>query len=153
MINLMTKEGFDNLVARLAYLKKKKRVEVSDQIKAAISIGGDADENPELELARQEQAMVETEISALESKLENTKIVTNKGRANKIVRIGSKVQVRAKKTKLDLFIVGAMEANPREGKISHASPIGKALLDKKVGEKVEVELPDGNMEYKICQVA
>jgi len=152
MTNFITKEGFAKSQDRLNYLKLTKRREISRQIEKAISTSNDAAENSELELARQEQAMIEKEISDLEQYLENAQVITKKPGSMKAVWVGSVVKVKSSDGQWVFRIVGTREANPKEGKISHASPIGQALLNRLPGEKVRVTLPDGEMEYKICAV-
>ncbi len=154
MTNLLTKQGFEKLQARLQFLKQEKRTKISKQIEEAMELGsGDSSENLELEIARQEQAMVENEIVELEEKLDNAEIVKIKKGSNQTVKVGSVVKVKSSDGKWKFNIVGAMEADPKEGKISHASPIGQALLNRRKGERVQVELPDGQMEYEICAVS
>ncbi len=152
MTNFITKEGFAKLQSRLNYLKNTKRAEIGKQLEKALTTAGNTEENTELELARQEQAMIEKEISDLENSLENAQVITKKEGSMKAVKIGSVVKVKSGDGKWVFRIVGTMEANPKEGKISHASPIGQALLNRQPGDKVMVELPDGVMEYKICAV-
>lgn len=152
MTNFITKEGFAKLQTRLEFLKNSKRAEIGKQIEKALTATSNAEENPELEIARQEQAMIEQEIVDLENSLENAQVITKEKGSMKAVKVGSVVKVKSPEGKWVFRIVGTMEANPKEGKISHASPIGQALLNKLPGEKVKVMLPDGEMEYKICAV-
>ncbi|MFC1618136.1 transcription elongation factor GreA [Patescibacteria group bacterium] len=153
MTNLITKEGFAKLQARLQFLKKTKRAEISKQIEEALSLGNDSAENLELEIARQEQAMVETEIADLEGKLDSAEIIKKQRGSKQTVKVGSVVKVKSDAGEWEFHIVGAMEANPKEGKISLVSPIGQALLNKREGDRVQVDLPDGEMEYEICAVS
>jgi len=152
---LVTKEGLDKLVTELEYLKNTRRKEVAERIKEAISYG-DLSENSEYEEAKNEQAFVEGRIMELEEKVKNVKIIAEKNHITKTVQIGSKVHLRnltKKKDDLDVYtIVGSEEADPFSGKISNESPIGSALLEKKKGDTVRVNVPAGVVEYEITKL-
>lgn len=152
---LVTKEGLDKLVTELEYLRNTRRKEVAERIKEAISYG-DLSENSEYEEAKNEQAFVEGRIMELEEKVKNVKIITEKTKITKTVQIGSKVHLRnltKKKDDLDVYtIVGSEEADPFAGKISNESPIGSALLEKKKGDIVRVNIPAGVVEYEITKL-
>jgi len=152
MTNFITKDGFAKIQERLQYLKNVKRAEIGKQIEKALANVGNTEDNTEMEIARQEQAMLEKEIADLENSLENAQVITKQKGSMKAVKVGSVVKVKSSNGNWVFRIVGSMEANPKEGKISHVSPIGQALLNRTPGEKVTVELPDGEMEYKICAV-
>ncbi len=152
MKNLITKEGFEKLEKHLKFLKNIKRREVARDIEKALALEGDTGDNPELDTARQEQAMVEKEITEVEEILDNSQII-RKRRSTRTARIGSTVKVKAENLEAKFKIVGATEADPHNGKISHASPLGQALLNRTPGEKILVELPDGKMQYLICTVS
>ena len=140
----------------LKNLKTVKRKEVASRIKEAISYG-DLSENSEYEEAKNEQAFVEGRILELEEKLKNTEIISKstKKSSDQTVQLGSKVTVQNKSVKgskpQGYTIVGSTEAN-FDSKISNESPVGNALLDKRVGEKVKVAVPTGVVEYEILKI-
>ena len=113
-------------------------------------------ENAEYEAAKNEQAFVEGRIQELELLLATAQIIeeNNKGKKNDAIQVGSKVTIKEGNFEAETFtIVGAAEANPRDGKISNESPIGKAILSHKVGDVVKVETPGGTYNVKIVKVA
>ncbi len=148
---LVTKEGLSRMKIELDELQKVTRKEVAARIKEAISFG-DLSENSEYEDAKNEQAFVEGRILELERKIKNAKIITDKTKS-KSVQIGAKVTVVNLATKgadEELYvIVGSTEADPFEGKISNESPLGSALLDKIIGDRVKIIVPSGTVEYEI----
>lgn len=146
----LTKEGVEELKQELEQLKSE-RSAVADRIKTAREFG-DLSENAEYSAARQEQEKAENRISEIEHILQNVEII-KKPRGDQIVRLGSSVTLSAGKKKRQLQVVGTVEADPLEGKISDESPIGKALLNKKVGEEVEIVLNGEAVTYKIETVA
>jgi transcription elongation factor GreA len=155
-ITLITKEGLEKLKEELNYLKEVKRKEVAERLKEAISYG-DLSENAEYEEAKNEQAFVEGRILELEEKVKYAKIIDEKAHTKgAIVQLGSKVIIQnlSSKTKVDeeYTIVGSTEADPINHKISNVSPVGKALMDRHVGEVIKVAVPGGKMEYKIVKV-
>ena len=114
--------------------------------------GGELIENAEYEAAKNEQAFVEGRIQELDILLATAKIIEN-GKKSDIVQLGSKATIKEGSFEAETFtIVGVAEANPREGKISNESPIGKAILNRKVGETVKVETPGGTYNVKILKV-
>lgn len=149
---LLTKEGYDKLKEELEYLQNDKRKEVAERIKIAISFG-DLSENSEYEDAKNEQAHLEGRIADLEQRLFNVKIIEDSADTKK-VKLGSKVKVEnlGSGEEMVFTIVGSMEFDPDMLKISNESPIGKSILDKKVGSKVKVKLPAGVTEYKILEI-
>jgi len=153
---LVTKEGLQKLKDELKNLKSVKRKEVAGRIKEAISYG-DLSENSEYEEAKNEQAFVEGRILELEEKLKNTKIISKSSKKSlgQTVQLGSKVVIQNKTIRgskpQEYTIVGSTEAD-FESKISNESPVGNALLDKKVGEKVKVAVPSGVVEYEIIKI-
>ncbi len=154
---LVTKEGLDKLVKELAQLKNTRRKEVAARIKEAISYG-DLSENSEYEEAKNEQAFVEGRILELEEKIKTAKIISGKAtKEGKTVQLGSTVHLqnitKGKGEKEVYTLVGSEEANPFEGKISNESPVGSALLDKKVGDAIKAAVPAGSVEYKIMKLA
>jgi transcription elongation factor GreA len=151
---LVTKEGLKKLTEELDQLKNVKRREVAERIKEAISYG-DLSENSEYEEAKNEQAFVEGRIIELEEKVKFAKIITEKHQVAS-VQLGTKVVVRnlSKRNAQteEYTIVGSTEADPLSHKISNESPVGRALLDRKAGEKVKVQIPAGAVEYEILKL-
>lgn len=152
---LVTKDGYKKLVGELDELKNVKRREVAARIKEAISYG-DLSENSEYEEAKNEQAFVEGRILDLEDKVKYAKVIDeSKKKSGKIVQLGSTVTVknitkRSKTTEV-YVIVGSTESD-YENKISNESPVGNALLEKSVGDKVKVSAPIGIVEYEIVNI-
>ncbi len=152
--NFLTKEGFQKLQDELDYLRTAKRQEVANRLHEAME-GGELIENAEYEAAKNEQAFVEGRIQELDLLLATAKIIedTNGKKKSDVVILGAKVTIKEGNFEAETFtIVGAAEANPREGKISNESPIGKAILGHKVGDTVKVETPGGTYNVKILKV-
>ena len=151
--NFLTKEGFQKLQDELDYLRKTKRNEVAERLHEAME-GGELIENAEYEAAKNEQAFVEGRIQELDALLASAKIIEDNGKKKSDgVQLGSKVTIKEGNFEPDTFtIVGVAEANPREGKISNESPIGKAILGHKIGEAVKVETPGGTYTVKILKI-
>ena len=150
----MTAEGKEKLQAELKNLKLVKRPEVIQRIKVARSFG-DLSENSEYQSAKDEQAFVEGRINTLQNMLDNAIIIDSSEIADDEVSVGKKVTFKElpDEEPETYAIVGAVEANPLEGKISNESPIAVALMGKKVGDQVEVPLPNGaSMEVEIIAV-
>lgn len=150
---LLTKEGLENLKEEFEYLQTVKRKEVAARIKEAISYG-DLSENSEYDEAKNEQAFVEGRILELDAKIQHAKIIASTGAGSESVQLGTTVHVKNLTTgDSEVFtIVGSTEADPFEGKISNESPIGGALLDRKKGDKIEVEVPGGTVEYEVKKI-
>lgn len=146
----LTPEGLEKLEMELEEAKVVKRKEVADRIKQALAFG-DISENAEYDQAKNEQAKLEERIAKLEAMLRNAVIIDDDEISTDIVSIGSRVTVLDLEfnEELEYTIVGSAEADPFEGKISNESPMGKALLGRKVGETVNVQAPDGTIKYKI----
>ena len=146
----LTAEGLQNLEKRLKKLKEVRRPEVAERLRQAMEEGGDLTENAEYLDAKNEQAFVEGEIVRLENILSSAQLIEDNGDSD-VVRIGSRVTVVDQETKeTDIYhLVGSAEANPREGKISIESPLGKALMGAKVRAKVKVDAPDGELVFRI----
>jgi len=153
-VTLVTKDGLTKLREELDYLHNVKRREVAERLKEAISYG-DLSENSEYEEAKNEQAFVEGRIVELEDKVKYARIIEEKQHVA-TVQLGTKVVIRNVATKKadpeEFIIVGSTEANPLDHKISNESPVGGALLDKKKGDIVKVEIPDGVVEYEIMHL-
>ena len=150
---LLTKEGYDKIVAEHDELVSVKRAEVAARIKEAISYR-DISENAEYDSAKNEQAELEERIHQLEEMLRKAKIVQEDDVKGDKVNIGLKVTVKDIDTgdKEVFSIVGATESDPFNGKISTESSVGKALIGKKKGETVAIEVPDGIINYKIMKI-
>ncbi len=153
---LVTKEGLEKLKEELNFLKEVKRKEVADRLKEAISYG-DLSENAEYEEAKNEQAFVEGRVIELEEKIKYAKIIDSSAHKMASVQLGSTVVVQNISSKKEVdeeeySIVGSTEADPINHKISNVSPVGKALLDHKVGDVVKVVAPAGVIEYRIVKV-
>ena len=150
----LTAEGLKKLELELEELKTVKRQEIAEKIKVARDFG-DLSENSEYDEAKNEQAQIEEKIVKLDNMIANAKIIDEVELDTKTVNVGATVtlvQVESKK-KVEYTIVGSAASNPLEGKISNESPIGKAILGKKKGNKVQVQLPNGNVvEYKIQNI-
>ena len=142
---LLTEQGLKALQDELEYLQVVKRKEMADKIALARSYG-DLSENSEYDDAKNEQGQMEARIADIEVTLKRAKIIDESEISNDIVHIGSVVTVFNSLMEEDVTynIVSASEAEPEENKISDESPVGKALLGKKVGDRVTVDLPNGN---------
>ncbi len=149
----VTQEGLEELKSELNELKKVKRPEVLDRVSQARAMG-DLSENSEYTAAREELSLIDGRIEELEDMLKRAKIIeaTDDGKGGKIVKLGSRVNVTVGSKKELFTVVGEWEADPHERKISHESPLGKALIGKSAGEKVEVEAPAGKIMYHIESV-
>ena len=148
-----TPEGLEKIENEIEYLKTVRRKEVSERIKVALGYG-DLSENSEYDEAKNEQAQVEERIAKLEMMVRNAKIIDEKDLNTDVVNIGSNVKVRELETmeEDEYTIVGSAEADPLEGKISNESPVGSRLIGNRVGDVVEVEVPDGIIKYEICGI-
>ena len=141
---ILTPEGLEKLKAELEDLTTTKRREVAERIKDAREYG-DISENSEYDDAKNEQAMLESRIAALEEKLRSATVVEAKDISTDVVGVGTAVKVKDDQTgKSETYtIVGSTEANPAEKKLSNESPVGRALLGHSKGETVSVQLPNG----------
>ncbi len=148
----LTKEGFQKLQEELDYLRTVKRQEVAERLHEAME-GGELIENAEYEAAKNEQAFVEGRIQELEVILAAAHIIDgNTHQDPTIVDVGDTVTIEEEGGEPEEYtIVGAAEANPREGKISNESPLGKALLNHRPGEIVTVDAPGGSFKVKIVK--
>lgn len=149
---ILTPEGFKKLQEELEDLTSNKRKEISDRIKIAKEFG-DLSENAEYQEAKEQQSFIEGRILELESIIKTAVVADNAPTdGKKIVRIGSHVLVSRDNQNLNFTIVGSTEADPVNKKISLESPLGEALLDREVGEEIEVKLPSGIARYKILDI-
>ncbi|HPB17824.1 MAG TPA: transcription elongation factor GreA [Clostridia bacterium] len=150
---LMTYEGIKELEEELATLKGKTRMEVSDRLKSAISFG-DITENSEYDEAKNEQAQVEARIMYLENLLMNVEVIDSDNIDTTNVTVGCRVKILDfEYNEEEIYqVVGPTEANPFNMRISYESPIGKAILGRKVGETVEFDSPSGPVKVKILEI-
>ncbi len=151
---LYTKQGYQELVDELKYLRTEKREKIKHDIATARSFG-DLSENAEYDEARNEQAKNEARIKELEMLVENAVIVDESTIDTSVVSLGSTVKVRNESTKTEVTyaLVGSNEANPVEFKISDQSPIGAALIGKRAGDKVDILVPNGVVKMKVLEVS
>ncbi len=149
---IMTKKGYDEAVQKLKYLQTVKRQEIVERIAEARS-HGDLSENAEYDAARNEQAANEGEIVELDYKIKNAVIQEENG-DNETVHVGSKVRVYDPEfDEEEVYeITGTLEANAMENKISNESPVGAALLRRRVGDTVKVNSPDGEYKLQIREI-
>ena len=151
---LYTQEGYQALVDELEYLKGTKRQQVKEDIATARAFG-DLSENAEYDEARNEQAKVEGRITELEELILGAVIVDESKIDTSIINMGSVVKVYDKEfdETVEYSIVGSNEVDPFQNKISDMSPIGKALVGKRAGDEVTVELPTGSIVLQILEVS
>lgn len=151
---VMTYEGVKKLEGELEYLKTVRRKEITEKIKVALGYG-DLSENSEYDEAKNDQAFVEGRIVQLEAMLKNAVVVDESEIPSDMVSVGSKVKVKDFEfdEEVEYTIVGSAEADPMNFKISNESPVGKALIGKKVGEIVEVVIPDGVNKFEILEIS
>ena len=149
----LTKEAYADLEKKLAYMKSDGRVEIANKIAFARSFG-DISENSEYDAAREEEAILEQEIIQIEETLRNAQIIKKSGNDTSKVGVGAVLEVYDEEfdENMTLKIMGSIESDPLSGKISNESPLGKALLGKAVGDRVEVTTPAGVQKYKILSI-
>jgi len=144
----ITNEGRQELEAELEELKGR-RGAIADKIAEARDYG-DLSENAEYDAAREEQGLVESRIAEIEDILLNAELI--KSSKSSHVSLGSKVELKTGKKTVVYNVVGPVEADPLEGKISNESPIGEALMGKKVGDSVTITTPKGEISYEIVSI-
>ena len=151
---LLTQEGYDKIVAEHEELVSVRRKEVSERLKEAISYG-DLSENAEYDAAKNEQAELEERIFKLEDMMKKAKIIKEEDMSNDFVGVGSRVKVHDEDSgdDMEFTIVGSTEADPFAGKISNDSLVGQNLLGSKIGEIVEIIVPDGTLHYKVEEIS
>ena len=153
---MLTEEGLKNLEEELAYLQDVKRKEIAEKIKVARSYG-DLSENSEYDDAKNEPAIMEARITTIEAILKTAVIIDESETSNEHVHLTSVVTIEnvktGKQSKYKIVGSGSNETNPKEGKISDESPIGKALMEKSVGDVVEVETPGGAVAFKVIEIS
>jgi transcription elongation factor GreA len=150
---ILTNKGKEKIESELEHLKTVRRKEISERIKQAIEFG-DITENSEYDEAKNEQAQIEERIMKLDNILKKAVIIDEDDISTEVVSIGSTVSLRENGDveEVRYTIVGSAEADPYEMKISNESPVGRALLGKRVGDKVEVQIPDGITMYEVVKI-
>lgn len=148
----LTQEGYDELIAELKDIKEERLPKAIERVATARSFG-DLSENSEYHAAREDLSFLEGRIAELEALLSKAKVIKQKKGKQTNISVGSTVTVHVGKTKHVYQIVGEWEANPKEKKISESSPLGKALIGKKIGEEIEVEAPAGKIKYKVADIS
>ena len=154
MKQMYTKQGYQDLLDELKYLKLTRREEIKEQIAVARGFG-DLSENAEYDEARNEQAKVEARIQELEALIENAEIIDETNMDVRSISLGSLVKLFDEdfQEEITYSIVGSNQADPLENKISDQSPIGRALMGKKAGESVTVIAPAGELHFKVLEVS
>lgn len=148
----LTPEGADKLRKELAELKGPRRTELAARLKHAVS-QGDLSENADYISAKEDQAFLEGRIQELDTILKDATVVDPDSRSTNVM-VGSTVVIQNEGNAEETFyIVGEKEADPRNGKISHKSPIGKSLMGKGVGDVAVAETPGGKLEFKILSLS
>lgn len=147
----LTKEGLAELKKEYEELVNAKRPVVLERVSQARNMG-DLAENAEYVAARDELSFIDGRIDELEILLKQAILIRDTSSSNHIVKLGSTVVLHIRDKKETFTVVGEWEANPDEKKISHESPLGKALIGRKVGEKVQVEAPAGKIVYTIVDI-
>lgn len=151
-VHYLTAEGAERLKTELAYLKGPAREQLAKRLRAAIQ-QGDLSENADYIAAKEEQAFLEGRILELTSILSNFQIIEEKQNERGIVDIGTHVTIQEDDYDPETYyIVGPKEADPANARISHESPIGRALIGHKVGETVIAETPNGSIRFKILKI-
>ena len=153
-IQYLTTDGFRELEERLEYLRTVRRAEVAARLHQALEEGGELVENAEYEDAKNEQAFVEGDILRLETILSSALIIENATGKKEVVSLGDTVTLKEKgQKKTEVFrLVGAAEADPRDGRVSNESPLGRALIGHKAGEVITVHAPGGEIEFEIKKI-
>ena len=149
--NYLTAEGAEKLRQELAYLKGEKREEISKRLRVAIQ-QGDLSENADYIGTKEEQGFVEGRILELTEILKDAVIIDENSRKD-FVDIGARVTIQEEDFPPEIYhLVGPSEANPREGRISYESPIGQALMGKRVNAEVVAKVPNGTIKFKILGI-
>ena len=151
-VNYLTAEGLEKLQKEVAELKGPRRQELSARLRAAIQ-QGDLSENADYIQAKEEQGFLEGRIQELDAILNNVAIIDENKKHRDQVDIGAHVTIQEEDFPSETYqMVGPKEADPANGRISYESPIGRALMDHKVGDWVLVEIPAGNIKLKILKI-
>lgn len=147
----LTKDGLKKLEEELNFLRTVRRAQVAERLHNAQE-DGELIENAEYEDAKNEQAFLEGKILALESMLSNA-VLIDTDRPHGVVSLGSKITIKEPGSKPESYtLVGAAEANPKAGLISNESPLGKALLGRKIGDDVKVNAPSGTLSFRVVAI-
>jgi transcription elongation factor GreA len=147
---LLTADGLQKMQDELKVLVNDKRKEVIERIREAAA-HGDLSENADYAQAREEQSFIEGRVQEIEEIIKNAEIITT-GNHGSVITIGSTVITKTAGTEKKYTIVGSNEANPKEGKISNESLVGKALLGRKAKDNFKISTPAGEMEYEIVSI-
>lgn len=151
-VHYLTAEGAERLKNELEYLKGPAREQLAQRLRAAIQMG-DLSENADYIAAKEEQGFIEGRIQELTQILSNVQIIEEKKSNRDVVDIGSHVTIQEDDFDPETYyIVGPKEADPKQSRISHESPIGRALLGHRVGETVTAETPNGSIRFKITKI-
>ena len=149
--NYLTPEGEAKLIAELKELTGPRRDDLAKRLRSAIQMG-DLSENADYHKAKEDQGFLEGRIQEIEAILRNS-VLIEKTKSTGVVTIGSTVTIQEEGFDPETYyLVGPTEADPRHGRISHESPIGSALIDKKVGDIAEAETPGGIIKFKIVKI-
>ncbi len=150
----ITNEGLLKLEEKLEYYKGQRRKEVSEKIKIALSFG-DLSENSEYDEAKNEQAIVESEIAQMEATIKNAIVIDMSEISTDIIKVGNKVKLQDVEydEEVEYTIVGTAEVDVALGKISDESPVGKALIGRALGETVKVVTPNGEIDFKVLEIS
>lgn len=147
----LTPKGFQDLKDEYQEIVEKRRPEVVARLSSAREMG-DLSENAEYTAAREELSFIDTRIEELEALIKQAELINEEPHGNAAVDLGSQVVVKIKDKEEIFTVVGEWEADPAQKKISHESPLGKALIGKAVGDEIEVAAPAGKMVYKIVGI-
>jgi transcription elongation factor GreA len=151
-VHYLTADGLAKLQAELIELKGVRRQELSARLRAAIQ-QGDLSENADYIQAKEEQGFLEGRIQELETITRNVRIIDERPQNRDLVDIGARITIQEEDYPEETYhLVGPKEANPSVGRISHESPIGRALMGRRVGDLVTVEIPNGNIRLKIIKI-
>ena len=152
-ITVLTRKGEEKLKAELNELRSVRRREVAEKIKVALSFG-DLSENSEYDEAKNEQGIIESRIAEIEATLAHAQIIDDEDISTEKVGIGTTVKILDVEMdeEMEFKIVGTKEADINSGKMSDESPIGAAIMGKKVGEEVDVETPSGVVKFKVLEI-
>ncbi len=151
---ILTAEGYDKLLEELEHLTNARRREVAARIKSAIEFG-DISENSEYDDAKNEQAFIEGRITQVNDVLAKASLIDEKKITTKVVSVGSRVKLLdvEENEEFEYMMVGSVEADPENHRISNESPVGQAILGRKAGEAIQVEVPSGTIEYRIIEIS
>jgi len=150
--SFLTREGYQKLQEELEFLRTVKRQEIANRLHEAME-GGELIENAEYEAAKNEQAFMEGRIKDLDVLLATARVIDEEAVPADLIQVGTKVTIQEEGGPAEVYtIVGAAESDPAHGKVSNESPLGKALMNRKAGETVSVEAPDGAFSVAIVKV-